>query len=94
MAHDFSQFNLYGKECIENFKRNGIVLARELDNNFQQFPYGWVTGFEIFTKSLLEDFVDKQENENLKKQLNNKISRLTVERDNRPNINIDIYYLQ
>ncbi|CAG8585941.1 42706_t:CDS:2 [Gigaspora margarita] len=38
-GHDFSQFNLHGKELIENFKRNGISLAKELDS-FNQFAYG------------------------------------------------------
>ncbi|KAF0470701.1 hypothetical protein F8M41_025300 [Gigaspora margarita] len=97
-GHDFSQFNLHGKELIENFKRNGISLAKELDASFNQFAYGWVTGFTMFTETLLKDlvdkqenvkdFADKQENEDLINQLINEVSQLTIKRDSRPNITI------
>jgi len=81
-AHDFSQFNLFRRELIENFKKNGISLAEELDTSFCQFTFGWVTDFKKFTEEILKELTFKdQEIANLRSQLNNEKSNVQNERN-------------
>src|SRR5260364_257028 len=49
-GHDFSPFNLHGRELIENFKRNGISLAKELDDSFLNFHMGGPLALQCLPK--------------------------------------------
>ncbi|CAG8442302.1 18411_t:CDS:2 [Gigaspora rosea] len=70
------------KENSENFKRNGISLARELDDSFSQFPYGLQ----------LAKLSDKNSDENIKRkrrELDQDINRLKYRSDKNFRANLE-----